>query len=108
LRHLNENELDIYGPSIPMGFNNQPPHLKKELLNHLVDLFGDVFNQSKILSMVSNYLKYVRDTYRVNLEDNPKYECPLIIPKREWRDLIEVVKENKMRKEGKTLPNGGR
>jgi hypothetical protein len=53
-------------------------------------------------------LKYVRDTYRVILQDNPKYECNSMIPKKEWRDLVEDVREKEMRKEGKTSPGGGR
>jgi hypothetical protein len=66
-----------------MRFNKQPPHLKKELSHHLFSIFGDAFNQNKILSMDGNYLKYLRDTYRVNLQDKPRYVNPSIILKRE-------------------------
>jgi hypothetical protein len=54
------------------------------------------------------YLKYVRDQYRVQLKKNPKYDCPLAIPEREWKNIQEDTKESALRSEGKTPPGPGR
>lgn len=31
-------------------------------MDYMVDLFGDIFNQSRVISMTDIYLKYLRDT----------------------------------------------
>ena len=50
-------------------------------------------------------MKIVRDQYRVHLEKNPRYECPPMIPSREWKSLMEYGKERVVRKLGK-IPLG--
>ena len=74
----------------------------------MVGLFGHIFNKSKITLRVNTYLKYFRDQYRVQLKKNPKYDCPLAIPEREWKNIQEDAKESALRSEGKTTPNPGR
>jgi hypothetical protein len=75
----------------------------------LVSLFGETFNKSEITSKVDLYLKYVRDQYRVQLKKkNPKYDHPLVIPEREWKNIQDDTKEIALRQEGKTLPGPAR
>lgn len=50
-------------------------------------------------------MKIVRNQYRVHLERNPRYECPPMIPARDWKSLVEYGKERALRNEGK-LPLG--
>lgn len=40
----------------------------------MISLLGVIFNQSEIISLTSKYLKTTRDTYGINLGENPKYE----------------------------------
>jgi len=50
-------------------------------------------------------LKYTRDTYRTQLQFNPRYERPLAVSESEWRALIHDGKEKRAKKEGK-MPTG--
>jgi hypothetical protein len=49
-----------------------------------------------------------RDQYRVQLKKNPKYDHPLAIPEREWKNIQEDTKESALRNKGKTPPSPGR
>ena len=82
--------------------------MKKELIDHLVGLFGDSFNKIGVTSLADTYLKYVRGQYRVHLKKNPRYEHPPMIPKVEWKNLLEDAKEKTMRKEGNMPLRPGR
>ena len=73
----------------------------------MVDLFGDIFNKYETTSRVDTYLKYVRDQYRVQLKKNPKYDRPLAIPEREWKNIQEDT-ENAFRNKGKIPLGPGR
>jgi len=42
--------------------------LKKELINDMVNLFGDIFNQSKVTSFSVLLFETMSDTYRLNLK----------------------------------------
>ena len=53
-------------------------------------------------------LKYVRVDYRDNLQINPKYEHPPMVPEKEWKALMDDAKEKALRKQGKTRPIGSR
>ena len=68
----------------------------------------DTFDTSKVLKKAGQHLKIVRDQYRVHLEKNPRYECPLMIPSRDWKALVEDGKEKGLRKAGKIAPSIGR
>jgi hypothetical protein len=72
-------------------------------------MFGvDAFDKSEVSKAVGLYLKYICDMYRVNLQNNPRYERPPIIPEREWKAFIEDTKEKRLRKEGTNPPGPGR
>ena len=78
-------------------------------MDYLEHMFGvDTFDKSEGSKAVGLYLKYIRDMYRVNLQKNPRYECPPIIPEREWKAFIEDAKEKRLRKEGRNPPGPGR
>jgi hypothetical protein len=75
-------------------------------MEYLESLFGvDTFNKTLATAAVGQYLKYTRETYMNHLKQNYRYECPLLIPEREWKALIEDTKEKKLTDEGKT-PSG--
>ena len=57
-------------------------------MNHMVNLFGDTFNKKCVTVAASLNLKYVKADYRDNLQINPKYECPTMVPE-EWNDIID-------------------
>jgi hypothetical protein len=82
--------------------------LKDKLINHLVGMLGDSFNKQAITLKVGTYLKYVRDQYRSRLVKKPKYDHPVAIPEREWKNILEDAKDIALRYEGKTLPSLGR
>ena len=71
-------------------------------------MFGDSFNKQDITSKVGTYLKYVRDQYRTQLVKKPKYDHPVSIPEREWKNILEDAKEIALRHEAKTPPSARR
>lgn len=80
--------------------------MKKELVHYLEGIFGVyTFNNSAVTYTVGNYLKYIWDMYRGNLENNSRYENPPMIPMRKWKALIANVEGKKQRKEEKTPPS---
>ena len=96
----------IFGPIIRTGWNSQNSNLKKELIDYLEALFGvDTFDKTAVARVASKYLKYTRDTYRTQLQFNPRYERPLSVSESEWRALIHDGKEKRAKKEGK-MPTG--
>ena len=73
----------------------------------MVGIFGkDTFDILKVLQKAGKHLKIVRDQYRVHLENNPRYECPPMIPSMEWKALVEDGKEKGLRKSEKIPPGG--
>jgi hypothetical protein len=44
----------------------------------------------------------------VQLKNNPKYDHPVAILEREWKNIKEDAKEISLRHEGKTPPGPGR
>jgi hypothetical protein len=63
-------------------------------MDYLEGLFGvETFNKKVVTSLVGKYLKSMLDVYRVHLQKNPRYECPLVVTEREWKALIEDEKE---------------
>jgi len=101
---MNDKDLDIFGPNIHIWWNAQNFNLKKDLIDHSVILFGESLNKSGVTSLVGTYLKYVRDQYRIHLQNKSKYEHPTMIPKSEWNNLLDDSKEKTMRKEGNIPP----
>ena len=105
-RYLESHALVIFGPTIRTGWNSQSSNLKKELLDYLETLFGvGIFDRTAVAQVAGKYLKYTRDTYRTQLQFNPRYERPLTVPESEWRALIHDKKEKRAKKEGK-MPTG--
>ena len=106
-KNLHVKVLDIFGPTIHKWWNAKNDNLKDDLMNHMVNLFGDTLNQKGVTVAAGLNLKYVRANYRDNLQINPKIERPLMIPK-EWKALMDDAKEKALRKRGKTRPLGSR
>ena len=77
-------------------------------MNHMVKLFGDTFNRNCVLATVGLNLKYVREDYRDNFQINTKYECPPMVPKKEWKARMDDENEKALRKEGNTWRIGSR
>jgi hypothetical protein len=103
-RHVESKALSIFEETLRMRWNFQNSNLKKELMDHLEGLFGvDTFNKKVVTSAAGEYLKYTRDVYRRILERNPRYECPPLIPKREWEPIIDDAKEKILKKSGEQI-----
>ena len=101
-RILESHALVIFGPTIC----SQNSNLKKELLDYLEALFGvGTFDITAVARVAGKYLKYTRDTYRTQLQFNPRYERPLAVLENEWRAIIHNGKEKRANKEGK-MPTG--
>ena len=66
-KNLHEKALEIFGPIIRTWWNSQNDKLKDDLMNHMVNLFGDTFNKKGVTAAASLNLKYVREYYRDNL-----------------------------------------
>ena len=97
-KNLHEKALEIFGPTIRTRWNAQNDKLKDDLMNDMFNLFGDTFNRKGATATASLDLKYVRKNYRDNLKINPKYECPLVVPKKDWKALMDYTKEKELRK----------
>ena len=105
-KYLESHALVIFGPTIHTGWNSQSSNLKKELLDYLEALFRvGTFDRTVVAQVAGKYLKYTRDTYRTQLQYNPRYERPLTVLESEWRALIHDGKEKRAKKEGK-MPTG--
>ena len=100
--------MEIFGSTIHTWWNAQNDKLKDDLMNHMVNLFGDTFNKKGVNATAGLNLKYVREDYRDNLQINHNYEHPPMVPAKEWKELIEDAKEKELIKKGKTRPIGSR
>ena len=89
--------------TIRTSYKFQNKGLKDDLIQHMVNLFGPIFNQNRVQTIVSKYIRSMRDNYHTNIGKYPNYECPGLIPEQDWDALVEDAKVKKMRKEG-TLP----
>jgi hypothetical protein len=108
-KHLNDWSLEIFGPTIHIGWDKQIKNLKDELINRLIGLFGvETFNRVEVLNKFDQHMKIVRDQYKVHLETNPRYEFPPMIPVREWKALLDDGRERALRKHAKLPPGTGR
>ena len=67
-------------------------------MNHMVNLFGDTFNKKGVTATAGLNLKQFRAYYRDNLQINTKYVHPLMVPEKEWKELIDDAKEKALRK----------
>ena len=105
---MNDKTLEIFGPTIYARWNAQSVELKDDLTNHLVNIFSDTFDKKEVTSTTGTYLKYMWGQFSVHLQKKTRYEHPMMIPEREWKDLIDYSKEKTDEKEVKTPPGPGR
>ena len=91
--------LEIFRPNIRARWNAQNGKLKNDLMNHMVNLFGDTFNKKGVTATAGLNFKYVTEDYRNSLQINTKYEHPSMVPEKELKAL---------RKQGKTQPISSR
>ena len=64
--------------------------------------------KKKVLKKAVQHLHYVREGYRNKLAINPKYECPPMIPTREWKGLLDDAMEKDAKIVGKLVPESSR
>ena len=69
---MHEKDLKIFGPTIRTRWNYQNEKLKDDLMNHMVNLFGDTFNKKGVTKATHLNLNYVSVDYRDNLQINTK------------------------------------
>jgi len=105
---LHDYALELFGLTIRLRWNRQDSKLKILLISRLVGEFGDSFNKLEVLKMNNKHLKHVREAYRNKLVQDPKCECPLVVPEREWKEIILNARELAMKSQGKKPPGPGR
>ena len=105
---LHDYALEIFGLTIQVRWNRQDSKLKILLISRLVGEFGDSFNKTKVLKRTGRHLKHVREAYRNKLVQDPKCERPLVVPEREWKEIILDARELAMKSQGKKPPGPGR
>jgi hypothetical protein len=105
---LHDYALELFGPTIRLRWNRQDSKLKSLLISRLVGEFGDSFNKPEVLKRTGKHLKHVREAYRNKLVQDPKCECPLVVPEREWKEIILDARELGMKAQGKKPPGPGR
>ena len=85
-------------------WNLQDKKLKDDLIERMTQFFGPcAFERNKLLEKDGLCLKYIRDQYRKNLWDNPRYECPPYVPEAKWQALILDGKYKADKKNRNTL-----
>jgi hypothetical protein len=67
----------------------------------MVNLFGNTFNKKVVTKLSSENLKYTRAQYREKFQIDLKQEHPPMVPKKEWKVLIEDAKENLFKNQGR-------
>ena len=83
--------------------------MKDELIARLVGFFCvETFNRKKVLKKDGQHLHIVREQYRNNLANNPKYECPPMIPTMEWNGLLDDARDKSTKIAGKPVPESAR
>ena len=67
----------------------------------MVNLFENTFNKKVVTKLAGEDLKYTRAQYREKLQLDLKHESPPMVPKKEWKTLIEDANENLFKKQGR-------
>jgi hypothetical protein len=93
--------LELFGPTIRTRWNGQDSKKKDDLIDHMVNLFGNTFNKKVVTKLAGENLKYTRAQYRDKLQIDLKHERPPMVPEKEWKALIEDAKENLFKKQGR-------
>ena len=96
---MNDKALDIFGPTIRTCWNVQNSNLKKGHIDYFVSLFGETFNKIGVAALTDTHLKHMREKQWFICNKNPRYECLLMISRREWKNQLEYSKDKTMRKE---------
>jgi hypothetical protein len=92
--------LELFGPTIHTRWNGQDRKKKDDLIDHMVNLFDNTFNKKVVTKLADKNLKYTRAQYREKLKIDLKHERPPMVPKKEWKALIEDGKEKLFKKQG--------
>jgi hypothetical protein len=92
--------LELFVPTIRTWWNGQDSKKKDDLIDHMVNLFGNTFNKKVVTKLAGENLKYTRAQYRDKLQIDLKHEHPPMVSKKEWKVLIEDAKENLFKKKG--------
>jgi hypothetical protein len=74
--------------------------MKDDLIDHMVNLFGNTFNKKVVTKLVEENLKYTRAQYREKLKLGLKHECPPMVLEKEWKALIEDENDNLFKRQG--------
>ena len=90
--------MEFFGPTIRTWWNGQHRKNKDDLIDHMVNLFGNTFNKKVVAKLAGKNLKYTRAQYRDKLQIELKHECPPMVSEKEWKALIEDAKENLFKK----------
>jgi hypothetical protein len=93
--------LELFGPTIRTRWNGQDSKKKDDLINHMVNLFGNTFNKKVVSKLDGENLKYTRAQYRDKLQIYLKHKRPPMVSEKEWKALIEGEKENLFKKQGR-------
>jgi hypothetical protein len=93
--------LELFGPTIRIGWNGQDSKKKDDLINHRVYFFDNTFNKKVVTKLSSKNLKYTRAQYREKLQLDLKHGSPPMVLEKEWKALIEDAKENLFKKQGR-------
>ena len=73
-------------------------------MKRMTMLFGPVFNQKLVQTMVGKYFKLVHENYNTNIGRYSNYENHGLIPEHEWVSLIGDANEKNTKKEGSLHP----
>jgi hypothetical protein len=71
--------LELFGPTIRTRWNGQDRKKKDDLIDHMVNLFGNTFNKKVVTKLASENLKYTRAQYREKLQLDLKHEHPPMV-----------------------------
>ena len=97
-RNLHDKSLELFGPTIRTWWNGQDSKNKDDLIDHMVNLFDNTFNNKLITKLANENLKYTKAQYRDKLQIDVKHKCPPMVHKKEWKALIKDAKENLFKK----------
>jgi hypothetical protein len=92
--------LELFGPTIHTWWNGKDRKKKDDLIDHMVNLFGNTFNKKVVTKLADESLKYTMAQYRDKWQIDLKHKCPPMVPEKEWKALIEDAKEKLFKKQG--------
>ena len=75
----------MFGPTIRTRWNGQDSKKKDDLIDHMVNLFGNTFNKKVVSKLAEENLKYTRAQYRDKLQIDLKHERLPWFPRKSGR-----------------------